>query len=111
MANFTPFCKKILRFFTNNFQARPFLLLLSEMVHRNCHSKPHFFEHFVLHLELFELIKSNKTLWNMVKDDQISLKNIIAYVVKKNQDNIDNLTDDDKEGLVQEVLMEYLTVD
>ncbi len=68
-------------------------------------------EHFVLHLELFELIKSNKTLWNMVKDDQISLKNIIAYVIKKNADNIDNLTDEDKEDLVQEVLMEYLTVD
>ena len=46
-----------------------------------------------------------------VKDDLIKLKNIIVYIIKKNQDNIDNLTDEDKEGLVQEVLMEYLTVD
>jgi len=65
MANFTPFCKKILRFFTNNFQARPFLLLLSEMVHRNCHSKPHFFEHFVLHLQKKSL-SSQRNLTNAI---------------------------------------------
>ena len=68
-------------------------------------------ERITLHLELFELIKANKTLWNMVKDNQIKLKNIIVYIIKKNVDNIDNLTDEDKDNMVQEVLMEYLTVD
>ena len=32
-------------------------------------------------------------------------------VIKKNVDNIDNLTKEDKETMVQDVLMEYLTVD
>lgn len=64
-----------------------------------------------LQFELFELIKSNDTLWNMVKDDEVTLNNIISYIIKKNLDNIDNLTDDDKDDVVQEVLMEYLTVD
>ena len=65
----------------------------------------------VMFFELFEQIKSNDTLWGMVKEDQIKLKNIIVYIIKKNQDNIDNLTDEDKDNMVQEVLMEYLTVD
>ena len=68
-------------------------------------------KHLTLQLDLIELIKSNSTLWNMVKDDQIKLKNIIVYVIKKNLDNIDDLTDDDKRNMVQEVLMEYLKVD
>lgn len=68
-------------------------------------------QHLTLHFELFELIKANNVLWGMVKDDQIKLKNIIVYIIKKNQDNIDNLTDEDKDNMVQEVLMEYLTVD
>ena len=65
----------------------------------------------VAFFELFELIKSNDTLWGMVKEDQIKLKNIILFIIKKNRDNLDNLTDEDKDNMVQEVLMEYLTVD
>ncbi len=68
-------------------------------------------KHLTLHLEICELIRSNNTLWNMVKDDKIKLKNIILHVIKKNVDNIDNLTQEDKETMVQDVLMEYLTVD
>ncbi|PWB87895.1 tyrosine-type recombinase/integrase [Methanobrevibacter thaueri] len=68
-------------------------------------------KHLTLQFELFELIKSNDTLWNMVKDDEVTLNNIILYIIKKNKDNIDNLTDEDKDNMVQDVLMEYLTVD
>ena len=68
-------------------------------------------EHVALYTEVWELIQSDDTLWNMVKNDQIKLKNIIRHVIKKNVDNIDNLTDDDKKDIVQDVLMEYLTVD
>lgn len=68
-------------------------------------------KHVNLQLDIFKLIKSDSTLWNMVKNDQIKLKNIIVYVIKKNLDNIDDLTDDDKRNMMQEVLMEYLKVD
>ncbi len=68
-------------------------------------------KHMALQLDIIELIKSDSTLWNMVKDDQIKLKNIISHIIKKNLDNIDNLTDDDKKNMMQEVLMEYLKVD
>ena len=68
-------------------------------------------KHVNLQLDIFKLIKSDSTLWNMVKDDKIKLKNIIVYVIKKNLDNIDDLTDDDKRNMMQEVLMEYLKVD
>lgn len=64
-----------------------------------------------LTMEIVELIKSNNVLWDMVKDDLIKLNNLIVYVLKNNVDNIDNLTDEDKDDIVQEVLMEYLTVD
>lgn len=68
-------------------------------------------KHVNLQLDIFKLIKSDSTLWNMVKNDQIKLKNIIVYVIKKNLDNIDDLTDDDKRNMMQEVLLEYLKVD
>ena len=68
-------------------------------------------EYVDLFTELWELIQSDDTLWSMVKNDQIKLKNIITHVIKKNVDNIDNLTDDDKKNMVQDVIMEYLTVD
>ena len=64
-----------------------------------------------LTMEIVELIKSNNVLWDMVKDDLIKLNNLIVYVLKNNVDNIDNLTDEGKENIVQDVLMEYLTVD
>ena len=47
----------------------------------------------------------------MVKDDQIKLKNLIIFIIKKNLKKSDNLTDEDKDNMVQDVLMEYLTVD
>lgn len=47
----------------------------------------------------------------MVKDDQIKLKNLIIFIIKKNLNKSDNLTDEDKDNMVQDVLMEYLTVD
>ena len=68
-------------------------------------------KYMTLQLELFGLIKSNDTLWNMVKDDQIKLRNIIVHIIKKNIDNVEFLTDEDKDSMIQETLMEYLTVD
>ena len=68
-------------------------------------------EHLTLFTEIWELIQSNERLWSMVKDDQIKLKNIIIFIIKKNLNKSDNLTDEDKDTMVQDVLMEYLTVD
>lgn len=68
-------------------------------------------EHLTLFTEIWELIQSNERLWSMVKDDQIKLKNIIIFIIKKNLNKSDNLTDEDKDNMVQDVLMEYLTVD
>ena len=68
-------------------------------------------KHISLQLELIDKIKSNNTLWDLVKDDQITLKNVLAHIIKKNLNNVDNLNDDDKENMVQDVLMEYLSVD
>ncbi|WP_296857144.1 tyrosine-type recombinase/integrase [uncultured Methanobrevibacter sp.] len=68
-------------------------------------------KHISLQLELIDKIKSNNTLWDLVKDDQITLKNVLANIIKKNLNNIDNLNDADKENMVQDILMEYLSVD
>lgn len=68
-------------------------------------------EHLTLFTEIWELIQSNERLWSMVKDDQIKLKNLIIFIIKKNLNKSDNLTDEDKDNMVQDVLMEYLTVD
>ena len=68
-------------------------------------------EHLTLFTEIWELIQSNERLWSMVKDDQIKLKNLIIFIIKKNLNKSDNLTDEDKDTMVQDVLMEYLTVD
>lgn len=68
-------------------------------------------EHLTLFTEIWELIQSNERLWSMVKDDQIKLKNLIIFIIKKNLKKSDNLTDEDKDNMVQDVLMEYLTVD
>ncbi len=68
-------------------------------------------KYFPLQLDLFERIQSNSTLWDMVKDDQITLKNVIIHIIKMNLDNIDNLTDEDKDDMVQDIMMEYLSVD
>lgn len=68
-------------------------------------------KYFPLQLDLFERIQSNSTLWDMVKDDQITLKNVIIHIIKMNLDNIDNLTDEDKDNMIQDIMMEYLSVD
>lgn len=68
-------------------------------------------EHLTLFTEIWELIQSNERLWSIVKDDQIKLKNLIIFIIKKNLNKSDNLTDEDKDNMVQDVLMEYLTVD
>ena len=47
----------------------------------------------------------------MVKDDQITLKNVLANIIKKNLNNIDNLNDEDKDNMIQDIMMEYLSVD
>ena len=68
-------------------------------------------EHVALYTEVLERIQSDDTLWNMVKNDQIKLKNIIFYVIRKNSGNIHDLTDYDKKDMVQDVLMQYLKID
>ena len=65
MANFTPICKKILRFFTNTFHAEALLTAFEGNSGPQSSLKTAFFEHFVLCLQKKSL-SSQRNLTNTI---------------------------------------------
>ena len=60
-------------------------------------------------LFLTSIIGNHEDIWEMVKEDQKTLKDTIVKHIQNSNYDIKNINEDDKKTIAEDVIMEYLS--